>query len=142
MLYIHPIFQLLATCVSFYVLYLGVKRFRMLHLHKKSVFKWKQHVWLGIVVLCTWLFGMAAGLILVKNYWYVFFATGIHGKMGVVMSVFILSGLGTGLFMNKVKNKRKALPLIHGAGNLLAVMLAIIQLLTGFQVIRDFIWSV
>ena len=47
MLVIHPIIQFSAVMLTLYVFYLVVQRFRSLHLHQKTLFRWKRHVLLG-----------------------------------------------------------------------------------------------
>ena len=44
MLIIHPIVQFMAILVSIFALYLGINRFRLLHLGQKVMFKWKWYV--------------------------------------------------------------------------------------------------
>jgi len=58
MLIIHPISQFLAILVAILALYLGINRFRFLHLGQKAVFKWKRHVFFGAVALIAWLLGI------------------------------------------------------------------------------------
>ena len=64
MLFVHPSFQLAAILLTVYVFYLGLKRFRFRHLHKKVVFPWKRHVLLGLIALISLLSGMIGGMIM------------------------------------------------------------------------------
>ena len=47
-------------------------------------------------------------------------------------------GLITGYIMNRYKKKRKILPLIHGAINVLLIILVAVECYTGVQVWKDF----
>lgn len=139
MLILHPIFQCVATLVALYVLYLGLGRFGSLHLKRKTAFRWKRHVTLGYVSLGTWLVGMAAGATMAYLYWHGFFITGTHGRVALVMLPFVVFGLVSGLYMARNKQKRKALPLIHGLNNLVAVILAFTQVKSGWWVYNVFV---
>jgi len=131
MLSIHPFFQFLAALLGLYVLSLGAVRFRVSHLKGKGVFKWKRHVILGGLTLTVWLAGLILGMLLVYVYWRGVLISG-HGKLGLIMAPFIVFGLGSGLFMNRWKKKRTALPVLHGAVNLIVLALALIQVFTGY----------
>jgi hypothetical protein len=141
MLLLHPLLQLLAIIVCVYVLYLGIQRFRMLHLKHKVRFQWKRHVTLGTVVICLLLGGMVGGLTIVRIYWYRFLMTGIHGKAALIMVPFLLFGLLSGLYMNRIKRKRKVLPLLHGVNNGIILLLALGQIATGIKVYYDLVLS-
>jgi hypothetical protein len=139
MLNIHPIIQASATLLSLYVLYLGLMRFRFLHLKHKTAFNWQRHVRLGEIVIPLWLVGLVGGLIMTRLTWPAFLITGIHAFVGLSMAPFLIFGLMSGLYMNRVKKKRTWLPLIHGMNNLLVVILALTQSWTGYQVYRMFV---
>jgi len=136
---IHPVFQFLAILLVLYVLLLGLARFRSLHLKQKTTFKWKRHVTLGTTAYLVLLFGLSAGLSLVYFYWQKFLLTGLHGKIGLIMAPIILFGLITGHYMNRVKRKRAWLPLLHGLSNLTALILALIQVVTGMMVYNAYV---
>ena len=139
MLSVHPVIQSSAILLALYVFFLGVQRFRLLHLYKGVAFKWKLHVFLGEIALGAWLVGMVGGMTMVYFYWYGFLITGTHGKVALVMVPFIIFGLASGLFMNHNKKKRKVLPLIHGLSNLVLLILALTQVVSGWWVYRDFV---
>jgi uncharacterized membrane protein YozB (DUF420 family) len=105
LLSIHPIIQLSAICLGLYVFYLGVQRFRSLHLKQKVKFNWKRHVLLGKIVMATWLAGILGGVSVVYMTWHGFLVTGIHGKVALVILPLILFGLFSGLHMNRKKKK-------------------------------------
>ncbi|MBU1039499.1 MAG: DUF4079 family protein [Proteobacteria bacterium] len=139
-MWIHPVLQTLAVLLSLYVLYLGWVRFSFAHLGKKGiVFAWKQHVLLGILVLCTWALDFAIGLGAAWWGWQSVFITGYHYQVGIAMLPIIAFGLGTGFFMDRNKAKRTTLPLAHAAANALLVLLALYQFYTGIIILRDMV---
>jgi predicted MFS family arabinose efflux permease len=139
MLIIHPTVQFCSILVAAFALYLGIHRFRVLHLHQKAMFKWKRHVLLGAIALSALLTGMFGGMTLVYMYWKAFLMTGAHGKTAIVMLPLLLFGLGSGILMNRVKKKRKILPLIHGINNLIVILLALSQIRTGWWVYNTYV---
>lgn len=139
MLSIHPIIQFSATCLGLYVFYLGVQRFRVLHLKQKVKFNWNRHVFLGKIVMATWLAGTLGGVVVVYMAWQGFLLTGIHGEVALGMLPIILFGLFSGLHMNRKKKKRTLLPLLHGLVNLIVLVLALYQILTGWLVYSDYV---
>ena len=139
MLTIHPVIQSLSIVLSLYVFYLGVRRFRFLHLHQKAVFPWKRHVALGKVALGLLMAGMIGGLALVYVYWHGFIITGMHGKIGVLMAPFMIFGFLSGVHMNRKKKNGRLLPLVHGLNNLFVLVLCLIQIVSGLQVYRSFV---
>ena len=139
LLVIHPIIQFTAALLALYVLYLGVQRFRFLHLHQKTIFKWKLHVVLGEISLGVWLAGMLTGFVMVYIHWHGVLITGTHGKTALVMLPFIIFGLLSGLYMNRKKRKRRLLPAIHALNNLFVLILASIQVTSGWPFLRALI---
>ena len=139
-MWIHPVLQTLAVFVSLLVLYLGIARFRFLQLgHKGVVFQWKRHVVLGIAVMGTWLLAFVIGLGAAWGNWHVVGITESHYFVALFMLPLIGFGLGSGFVMDKVKTRRKVLPLVHGVVNALLVALALWQLCTGVIVLRDMV---
>lgn len=139
MLSIHPIIQLSAICLGLYVFYLGVQRFRSLHLKQKVKFNWKRHVLLGKIVMATWLAGILGGVSVVYMTWHGFLVTGIHGKVALVILPLILFGLFSGLHMNRKKKKRTFFPFVHGLVNLTILILALYQISTGWWVYNVYV---
>ncbi|MDP3427759.1 MAG: DUF4079 domain-containing protein, partial [Humidesulfovibrio sp.] len=134
------VLQTLAGGLSLYVLHLGWVRFRTAHLgQKNAIFAWKRHVLLGKIVLTTWSLGFLIGLGAAWLDWKRVFITGQHYKMALLMLPLIAFGLGTGLFMDRVKAKRTALPLAHGCANALLVLLGLSQLYTGIAILRGMV---
>lgn len=139
MLYLHPAIQFMSTMLAIYVIYTGIQRFRMLHLHMRAAFIWKRHVSLGTVVLLLWSMGLIGGFVITRNVWYTNFITGLHAKVAVVMCPLIAICFATGSYMNRVKKKRILLPLIHGINNTILFTLAIYQVYNGWQVMQKFV---
>ena len=139
MLAFHPIVQLLAILLALYVFCLGVQRFRFLHLHRKTAFKWKRHVVLGEIALGTLFFGMFGGMTTVYLYWRGYFITGGHGKTALVIAPLIFFGFASGLYMNIKKKQRRILPLLHGMNNVIVLILALTQIYSGWWVYRTFV---
>lgn len=138
MLAIHPIIQVWALVAALYAFCLGVQRFRFLHLHKKTAFKWKRHVVFGEIALGIFLLGMLGGMTVVYLYWHGFLITGSHGNIALVMAPCVVFGLVSGLYMNVRKKKRRVLPLVHGLNNLLVLILGLCQVYTGWWVYKTF----
>ena len=139
MLVIHPIIQLSALLLALYVFYLGIQRFRFFHLHQKAVFRWKRHVALGEIALGVLLAGMLAGMMMVYVNWHGFIITGIHGKVGLLMAPFIVFGLVSGVYMNHKKKNRRSITFIHGLNNLVVLIMALSQVISGSWVYRAFV---
>ena len=139
MLFLHPTAQFVSTILAIYVIYTGIQRFRMHHLHTRVTFHWKRHVSLGIVVLLLWVIGLVGGFMVTRSFWYTTFITGLHAKIAVVMCPLIGIGFATGFYMNRVKKKRMLLPLIHGGNNTILFLLAIYQIYIGWQVLQKFV---
>jgi uncharacterized membrane protein YozB (DUF420 family) len=141
MLYLHPLLQFCLTALSVYVLYLGIQRFRSLHLGHKTAFPRKRHILLGKVVLGGWLLGMAGGVYITKAYWQRTFITGDHAEIAAIMAPLIAWGLISGLYLEFSTRKRILFPLLHGLGNTICVVLALLQILEGWEVLQDFVWG-
>jgi len=139
MLLIHPIVQFVATVMAFYAMTLGIARFKTVHLNQKARFNWKRHVRVGLMASVIWLLGILGGLYMVKTSWYAWMITGSHSNLGIGMIPFILFAIGSGLYMDKKKAKRKALPLAHAICNLIMLALALAQIYTGVVTYRVYV---
>lgn len=139
MLAVHPIIQFLAILLALYVFSLGLQRFRFLHLQQKSIFRWKRHAALGKIALGLLLAGMLGGMAMVYVYWHGFLVMGIHGKVALAMVPFIIFGVGSGLYMDHKKKNRKLLTFIHGLNNLVVLVLALTQVVSGWWIYRSFV---
>lgn len=134
MLYwVHPLWQATAAVFALGALSLGWQRFRILHMGRKGGFAWKRHVLLGSIALIAWIFGAVFGLITVRLEWGVFFLTGAHGRTGLIFVVLAVFGYISGHVLDRTRNRRVGLPLLHGACNLLLVILAFVQAWTGWD---------
>ncbi len=134
MILLHAVLQCLSVLAAAYAFYLGIARFRTLHLGRKAAFKWKRHVWAGSFALILMFVGGLLGMMLVYLYWNRFLMAGLHAAIGMAMMPLMLFGLVSGYFMNRDKKSRPTLALVHGINNLLVIILAIWQIKTGLQV--------
>ncbi|MGE4440556.1 MAG: DUF4079 family protein [Desulfomicrobium sp.] len=141
MLWIHPLLQLAATFLALYVLSLGWPRFQANHLGKKSKFMWAEHVKLGKYTHILWMSGLVLGQYAVSKEWGHNGVTGNHYWVGQLMMPCIAAGYITGVIMDRKRLERRYLPLVHGVFNAVAVALALVQMVTGAVVIRDFLLS-
>ncbi len=139
---IHPIMQSIAILCMLYAWYSGVPRFRMLHLNQKARFNWKRHVRTGLAGSIVMLTGIVVGLVVVNLRWYTLFVTDLHWKIGLLMIPLILFAIGSGLYMDRKKKKRKALPLAHGISNTVMIILALIQAYTGINIYIDHVYYI
>jgi len=94
---------------------------------------------LGETALGVLLAGMVGGIAIVYITWHGLFITGIHGKVALVMAPFIIFGLISGLYMNFKKRNRRILPFVHGLNNLVVLIVAISQIISGSWVYRVFV---
>lgn len=140
MLFVHPIIQLALIALSAYVFSLGIKRFRVLHLHQKAFFSWKEHADLGQIALFGLLAGLVGGVFISYLYWPGPFFSSLHGKVALAMTPFILLGALSGLYMNRRKQKRLLLPAIHGLSNLMVLLFSAVQLATGLAIVLKLIF--
>lgn len=139
MFYIHPIVQLVAILISFYVLKLGVSRFRLIHLKQETLFKWKLHVRLGAMATTIWLIGVFGGTFIVKSGWYGHIVSGLHGKIGLLLIPFIIFSLVSGVYMDRNKEKRTILPLVHAGFNTVMLILVLLQIYTGVDIYLTYV---
>ena len=139
MLFLHPINQLLSILLALYVFFLGLQRVRSLYLNHNIRFNWKRHVTLGVIALVAMFVGLLGGMAAVYFYWRGFQITGAHAKIAFFILPFLFFGFFSGFYMNRIKKKRKLLPFIHGIGNLVLLILACFQIVTGWGVYVNFI---
>lgn len=139
MVWFHPVLQVIATMFGVYAGYLGMERFLSQHLGKRTQFLWQRHVLVGRVAILLWLLGMIGGMTVARLKWQVNFVTGAHYQTAFLMLPFLMAGLVSGIYMDRKKARRVYLPIFHGGCNLIALCLALYQVITGWRVIRDFI---
>ena len=94
---------------------------------------------LGETALSVLLAVMVGGIAIVYITWHGVFITGIHGEVALVMAPFIIFGLVSGLYMSHKKRKRRILPFVHGLNNLVVLIMAISQIISGLWVYRAFV---
>ena len=135
MLWIHPLWQIIAIFIGFYVFYLGWARFAATSLGQKHPFQWKRHVNLGKLSLYMWGYGAVVGLAAAWVKWRAFRVTASHFWIGMIILLLVLFGYWSGQRMDTVKKKRKIIPLLHGANNLLILILSLISMATGISII-------
>lgn len=136
---LHPLIQAVATLLAFYVLFLGVDRFRQLHLHQKTRFRWKRHVRLGRIVFGLWGGGVLIGLVMMKVQWQGVLLTGDHGERSILLLPLLLVGLLSGWYMERRKKRRLLLPLYHAFVNVVLLGLVLQQVYSGWFVYDSFV---
>lgn len=140
LLSLHPVLQLCAIVLAWYVFWLGFKRFRVLHLGQTQVsFNWKRHVLLGKIALCLLLLGALGGMGMVYLHWRRVFIAGIHAEIAMVIVPLGLFGLASGIFMDLKKKNRTLLPAIHGINNAVLLLLTIAQIISGIGIYRSYV---
>ena len=130
--WIHPVIMTVAMAGGLYVLWLGYCRFLSLHYGRRVSFNWKRHVHIGTMVLALWAIGPVLGLFGAQLVWGGTFIAASHAWMGLAMLVLALVGYFTGRTLDKVRKRRKWLPLAHGINNLALVVLSLVQAYSGW----------
>ena len=133
--WMHPVIMLATMCGGLYVLFLGFRRFQSLHLGKRVSFNWKRHVQAGTVVLALWAAGPVLGLFGAQITWGGTFIAGLHTWIGIAMLPLALIGYFTGRTLDKIRRRRKWLPVVHGITNSLLALLSLVQLYTGSRLL-------
>jgi len=139
LLWSHPVIQIIAMLIGIFAIVQGAKRFAMQH-GKKCLFPWKQHVKLGSAALILWIFG-ATGFYVTHTVFEVTHITGIHAYLAWVIVILSVFGLISGYVMNKIKKRRKVLPAVHGAANVILLILILIECYKGIWLMRDFLFD-
>ena len=99
---------------------------------QKVIFPWRNHVRLGTAGLLLWTAG-AYGFYVTHSYFGGTHITGIHATLAWPIMGLSLLGLATGYVMNKYKKKRVWLPLVHGVGTTVLVLLVCYECWTGLE---------
>jgi hypothetical protein len=139
MLFIHPLVQACLILLALYNLRLGFTRFRFNHLGAKTAFQWKKHVNNGLVVTIGMAAGAGVGLFMTWYKWSAPGGTGWHFSNAMIILFFLAFSLVTGLYMDRNKARRKALPLLHGISGLAVALLALCQAATGWDMVSNFL---
>jgi hypothetical protein len=140
MLYAHPIIMLCLVGLALYVLRLGYVRFAAVHLGRKGVFAWKRHVFLGRLAMAGLFGGLCGGLFMTWFFWSSPGATGAHFRVALAMLALMISGAATGWSLDRTRKPGNPLALVHGLGNALLALLGLVQVYTGYGVMKDFLW--
>ena len=129
--WVHPVTQGLAVLIGLLAMWQGILRVRML-CGQKVIFPWRNHVRLGTAGLLLWTAG-AYGFYVTHSYFGGTHITGIHATLAWPIMGLSILGLITGYVMNKYKKKRFWLPLIHGVGNTVLVLLVLYECWIGLE---------
>jgi hypothetical protein len=137
LLWIHPIVQSLTALLALYVLWLGLSRFASRHLGKQTVFQWQRHVRLGKVVVLVWALGAVGGLIMTYMTYGKIFTESLHFRIGMIMLAVLLVTWLTGTRMDRRKGASQALPVLHLINNVVLLILAAVQVITGLGIVQS-----
>ena len=131
----HPALMILTLLLALWVAWQGVNRARFTLLKQKVAFNWKGHTRYGLVVMGLWIAGAVGGSIVTDMLHGIPDAYELHGGAASFMLALIAFGGLSGLYMDRKKAKRTLLPILHGAANLLLLLLAFWQLVTGLVIL-------
>ncbi|MDD6181507.1 MAG: hypothetical protein ACI33N_05655 [Desulfovibrionaceae bacterium] len=134
--WLHPLMQVFAAALGLWAMWQGVQRFRMTH-GVKVLFPWRQHVKLGAWALALWLLG-ALGFYVTHSIFGETHITGAHAFMAWPVMLLAVIGLGTGYVMDRWKRRRVWMPLVHGALNVLLLVLVAAECWTGVELWESF----
>jgi hypothetical protein len=132
LLSIHPVAQLVAILIGFYAAYLGYRRMQSLHFNKSVRFFRERHVIAGAIALFSMMGGIAAGVIMVNRY-LLSPDMGMHVVIAMLVLPLGVFGIFSGFFLYLNPGKRRILPAIHGINNLVILILALVQVVTGIM---------
>ncbi len=139
MLWLHPVIQLLATMMAFYVLFLAWQKVKILHLGQKGKFEWRKHVFWGRIIIIVWFGGLVLGRVAVHSHWDMSPLFLTHSQGAMIMVPFMLIAYVTGSVMDRKRQKRFWLPVVHGVNNIIMLGLALYQFYTGYFIVVNFI---
>ena len=137
LLWIHPIAQALTALLALYVLRLGLSRFASRYLGKRTVFQWNRHVTLGKVVVAVWALGALGGLSVTYLTYGKIFTESLHFKIGIIMPLVLLVTWLTGTRLARRRDQSNILPVVHLVNNVLLLILAAIQVVTGLGIVQS-----
>jgi hypothetical protein len=129
---IHPVAQLGAILLGFYAAYLGFQRTRSLHFGQSEKFLRQRHGIIGSIGLISMLGGIGAGYIMVNRYLLnpdMF----LHEAVAMIMLPLGLFVIVSGFFLYLKPKPRRILPALHGINNLVVLILALGQIVTGMM---------
>jgi hypothetical protein len=131
----HPVLMTLTLLLALWVGWQGMNRARATLFGQKTTFNWKIHTRWGLAVMGLWLAGAVGGSMVSGMLHGILDPNGLHGATAPFMLALILFGGLTGLYMDRKKAKRYFLPILHGAANLLLLLLGVSQLITGLIIL-------
>lgn len=140
MAFVHPVLMALVIALVVYVLKLGLVRFAAVRLGRKGVFAWKRHVALGKLAVAGLAAGSLGGFAITLLIWGSPLATGLHAFIAPAVLALAATAFATGLRLDRVKRPGTPLALVHGTNNILLAALCIAQAVTGWMIVRDFLW--
>ncbi|OIQ51922.1 hypothetical protein BerOc1_00388 [Pseudodesulfovibrio hydrargyri] len=131
----HPVLMTLTLLLALWVAWQGLNRARFTLLKRKAAFNWKGHTRYGLVVMGLWITGAVGGSVVTDMLHGIPDAYELHEGMASIILWLIAFGTVTGLYMDRRKAKRTVMPVLHGAANLLLLLLAVAQLVTGMGIL-------
>lgn len=137
LLWIHPIAQALTALLALYVLRLGLSRFASRHLGKRTVFQWNRHVMLGKVVVAIWALGALGGLSVTYLTYGKIFTESLHFRIGIIILPVLLVTWLSGTRLDRHRDQSNILPVVHLVNNVLLLILAAIQVITGLGIVQS-----
>jgi hypothetical protein len=137
----HPLLMVLNLLLALWVAWQGVNRARFSLFKQKAAFNWKGHTRYGLVVMGVWIVGAIGGSIVTDMLQGIPDAYGLHEGIAPVMLALIAFGGASGLYMDRKKARRKVLPVLHGAANMVLLLLAFAQLATGVVILSRILSS-
>jgi hypothetical protein len=137
----HPVLMTLTLLLALWVGWQGVNRARFSLFKQKVAFNWKAHTRYGLVVMGLWIVGAVGGSIVTGMLHGIPDTYELHEGGASVMLWLIAFGGLTGLYMDRKKAKRKLMPILHGAANMLLLLLAVAQLVTGLVILTRLLSS-
>lgn len=129
---LHPVGQIIAILFACYAAYLGLQRTKSLHFGKTTRFYRERHVITGAIALFSMLVGIAAGSIMVNRY-LLSPDMGLHVAVAMIILVLGLFGIISGFVLYLKPKQRRILPAVHGINNLVILLLALVQVITGIM---------
>jgi hypothetical protein len=136
LMFLHPVFMGLTFMLECYAMYLGIRRLLANHFGIKSVFQWNRHVILGRIAKVCMVAGGLGGIAFTHFEWEVVGATGLHFQIAVFAAMpMACFGLVSGHYLNKVRKRRKVLPLVHGLNNIVLICLSSTQMVLGLRMV-------
>lgn len=129
---LHPVGQIIAILFACYAAYLGLQRTKSLHFGKTTGFYRERHVITGAIALFSMLGGIAAGSIMVNRY-LLSPDMSLHVAVAMIILVLGLFGIISGFVLYLKPKQRRFLPAVHGINNLVILLLALVQVVTGIM---------